>query len=490
MSDELQDFDIVIVGATGDLALRKLIPALYHRCRDGQLSANGRIIGVSRAKLDRDSYINMIEQAAEKFISAELRGEQQWQRFLKRLDYCPVDAFDGASYRGLADRLAEFPERVRVYYLSTGSNLFAPVCENLHELGLITPKSRVVLEKPVGHDLASSHEINEKIRTWFDEEQIYRIDHYLGKEPVQNLMVLRFGNTMFESLWHATYIDHIQITVAESLGVEGRAGFYDETGALRDMVQSHLLQLLCIIAMEPPPSIEANVVRDEKLKVLRALRPILGKDIDHYVVRGQYQAGAVDGQPVPDYTSEPNVAADSQTETFVAIKAYIDNWRWAKVPFYLRTGKRLASRQSEIVVQFKDVPYSIFGDADISANRLTIRLQPREEISLLLAGKRIGTGMTVRDLELHLDEDHRGVDHVPDAYERLLIDAIGGRATLFVRSDELAAAWKWIQPITEHWRSLGGKPDSYVASTWGPSKAERLMARDNREWDTGSVSGE
>ncbi|NNF67369.1 MAG: glucose-6-phosphate dehydrogenase, partial [Gammaproteobacteria bacterium] len=425
MSEELNDFDIVIVGATGDLALRKLIPALFYRCRDGQLAARGRILGASRADLDRDGFVAMISAAAEKFIPAEHRDHDEWSRFVERIDYSQVDAFDCSTYAGLAGKLKEFPDRIRVFYLSTGSKVFAPVCRCLHELGLVSPQSRVVLEKPVGEDPESSREINEQVLACFDESQIFRIDHYLGKEPVQNLMVLRFGNTMFESLWHHTYIDHIQITVAENLGLEGRAGFYDHTGALCDMVQSHLLQLLCIIAMEPPPGIEADVVRDEKLKVLRALRPITGKNVDKYVVRGQYQAGAVDGQPVPAYADEPGVKENSETETFVALKAYIDNWRWAKVPFYLRTGKRLARRVSEIVVQFKKVPHSIFGESALSANRLTIRLQPKEEISLLLSGKRIGTGMMVRDLELKLDEDHRRVDHVPDAYERLLIDAIG-----------------------------------------------------------------
>ena len=486
MSAVLKDFDIVIVGATGDLALRKLLKALYYRCRDRQLPTNGRILCASRAPLDRDGYLGLVEEAAQKYIPEEHRQPDEWSRFLARVDYMPLDAMDGDSYTELARRLNEYPSRVRVYYLSTGSRLFAPVSRHLRDKGLITPESRIVLEKPVGDGLAGAHEINRQVLECFDESQVFRIDHYLGKEPVQNLMVLRFGNTMFESLWHQTYIDHIQITVAESLGVEGRAGFYDHTGALRDMVQSHLLQLLCIIAMEPPPSIEPNVVRDEKLKVIRSLRPITGRDVDKYVVRGQYQSGAVGGQPVPAYVEESGVDPDSETETFVALKAHIDNWRWATVPFYLRTGKRLANRVSEIVVHFKDVPHSIFGEAELPANRLTIRLQPSEEIGLSLSGKRIGTGMDVRDLELHLEEDQRGVDHVPDAYERLLIDAIEGRATLFVRRDELEAAWEWIEPITDRWRSQRAKPDQYVSSTWGPTAAAALLARDNREWDAGS----
>ncbi|MBT8137379.1 MAG: glucose-6-phosphate dehydrogenase [Gammaproteobacteria bacterium] len=476
---------MVIFGATGDLAMRKLLKALYYRCRDGELPA-GRILGASRSELDRDGFIGMVEAAAERFIPAADRAGPEWREFLERIDYFTIDAFKKDTYAGLAEKLAEYPDRVRIYYLSTGSRIFAPICETLRDGGLITDQSRVVLEKPLGHDLESARAINEQVLTCFDESQVFRIDHYLGKEPVQNLMVLRFGNTMFESLWHSTYVDHIQITVAENIGVGTRAGTYDNTGALRDMVQSHLLQLLCIIAMEPPPSIEPNVVRDEKLKVIRSLRPITGRDVDKYVIRGQYQAGAVDGQPVPSYVDEVDVDDASTTETFVAMKAYIDNWRWAKVPFYLRTGKRLERQVSKIVVQFKDVPHSIFGATDIPANKLTIRLQPKEEIRLQLSGKRIGTGMDVRDLSLHLDEDQRGVDHVPDAYERLLLDAVRGRATLFVRRDELEAAWEWVEPITDRWRKQGRSPERYVASTWGPTEAASLLARDGREWDAGS----
>lgn len=485
MTRTCDDFDMVIIGATGDLALRKLYRALYYRMRAGQLPPTGRIIGASRTATDREGFLRLLSEALEQRIPASDRADDQWSQFLERLDYTPLDAFDCGSYAPLAEHLSAHPDRIRVFYLSTSSKLFAPVCECLSQHGLITPRSRIVLEKPVGEDLEGSRRINAEVLQYFDERQVFRIDHYLGKEPVQNLMVLRFGNTMFESLWHHTYIDHIQITVAENLGVEGRAGFYDQTGALRDMVQSHLLQLLCIIAMEPPPSIEPDVVRDEKLKVLRALRPLTGKDVDKQVVRGQYLAGAVEGAPVPSYREEPGVDDESVTETFVALKTHIDNWRWAKVPFYLRTGKRLAKRMSEIVVQFRAVPHSIFGESALTPNRLVIRLQPEEGIRLLLSGKRIGTGMNVRDLELHLDEDQRGVDHVPDAYERLLVDAVEGRATLFVRRDELEAAWQWIEPITDRWSERGGRPDTYVASTWGPTAAAGLLARDNRDWDEG-----
>ncbi len=485
MTEALDDFDMVIVGATGDLAMRKLIRALYYRYRDGQLPPRGRVIGASRTQADREGYLRMIEEAAARHIPADDREPGMWQSFCERLDYVPLDALNGDSYGPLAQRLAEFPDRQRIFYLSTGSKLFAPVSRFLQQHGLITPRSRIVLEKPIGHDLASARQINADVMQWFDESQIFRIDHYLGKEPVQNLMALRFGNTMFESLWHHTYIDHIQITVAESLGIEGRAGTYDNTGALRDMVQSHLLQLLCIIAMEPPPSISPDVVRDEKLKILRSLRPIEGAEVNKRVVRGQYLAGAVDGKPVPSYRDEKGVDDASVTETFVAIKIHIDNWRWAKVPFYIRTGKRLARKMSEIVVHFRPVPHSIFGESPLTPNRLTIRLQPEEGIRLLLTGKRVGTGMSVRDLELNLDEDCRDVDHVPDAYERLLVDVIADRATLFVRRDELETAWRWVEPIGQHWLDTGGRPEPYVASTWGPTGAANLLARDDRAWDEG-----
>ncbi len=489
MYDEtVPPFDIVLFGGTGDLAMRKLIRALFYRCKYQALPPEGRVIALARTVMDRDAYIRMVEAEATPFIPAEHRDEASWSRFLTRLDYLPIDALTPEGYGELADRLNQHPDRARVFYLSTGSGIFAAVAANLHANGLVTKDSRIVLEKPLGHDLASSEKINAEVCKYFDESQVFRIDHYLGKETVQNLMVLRFGNTLFETLWHQDCIDHIQITVAETLGVEGRVEFYDRVGAMRDMVQSHLLQLLCIIAMEPPATLDPDTVRDEKLKVLRSLRPIVGRDVDENVVQGQYTAGAVGGEAVPGYRDEEGVNDHSNTATFIAIKAMIDNWRWSRVPFYLRTGKRLAERTSEIVVQFKEVPHSIF-DPDappLVPNRLVIELQPVEGVRLALQGKSVGTGMDVRGLELNLGEDQRGVEHVPDAYERLLMDAIIGRATLFVRRDEMRAAWQWVQPIIDHWTKRKSRPAPYVSSTWGPTASAALMARDGRSWDQGT----
>ncbi|MEM9057728.1 MAG: glucose-6-phosphate dehydrogenase [Pseudomonadota bacterium] len=482
---DLPAFDMVVFGATGDLAMRKLIPALYYRCRDGQLPAEGRIIGASRREFDREGFVASVREAAARFIPEEDREPDAWARFETRLNYLTVDATQPDDYEALATLLNDAPDRVRVFYLATGSAIFGPVCEHLKAAGLITAQTRVVLEKPLGEDLESARALNERVCSILDEEQVYRIDHYLGKEPVQNLMVLRFGNILFESLWHRKYIDHIQISVAETVGVEGRVEFYDSTGAMRDMVQSHLLQLLCIIAMEPPSSLDPDAVRDEKLKVLRSMRPITGRDVDTMVVRGQYREGAVDGKAVPGYRDEERVSSTSSTETFVAMKVMIDSWRWAQVPFYLRTGKRLARRTSEILVQFRDVPYSLF-DADgrgLQPNQLVIRLQPKEGIRLRVSGKRLGTGMAVRPLELNLDQNQRHSVHIPNAYERLLVDAIAGRATLFVRRDEMEAAWRWIQPILDHWRDADDDPYPYVASTTGPNAAAALLAKDQRAWD-------
>ncbi len=482
---EVPAFDMVVFGATGDLAMRKLIPALFYRCRDGQLPDDGRIIGASRGDLSRDEFIAKVREASDRFIPRKFCEQEAWDRFEARLDYLKVDAKNGDDYAALANVLNEAPDRVRVIYLATGSSLFGPVCEHLKAHGVVTPQTRVVLEKPLGNDLESARAINDRVCSILDEAQVYRIDHYLGKEPVQNLMVLRFGNILFESLWHRKYIDHIQISVAETVGVEGRVEFYDNTGAMRDMVQSHLLQLLCIVAMEPPSSVDPDAVRDEKLKVLRSMRPIEGRDVDTMVVRGQYRKGVVGTEMVPGYRDEERVSSTSSTETFVAMKVMIDNWRWAQVPFYVRTGKRMPRRTSEILVQFKDVPHSLF-DRDgrgLQPNQLVIRLQPKEGIRLRVSGKRLGTGMSVRPLELNLGENQRKKQHVPDAYERLLMDAISGNATLFVRRDEMEAAWRWIQPIIDHWEESDDDPYPYVSSTSGPNAAAALLAKDQRAWD-------
>jgi glucose-6-phosphate 1-dehydrogenase len=462
--------------------MRKLIPALFQRERAGVLPEDGRIIASARSKLSREQYIQSVEDQCAAYVPEDQRKTPLWQHFLTRLHYVAIDANKPEGYADLHALIGQADGKTRVFYLATAPHFFGTICRQLSEVGLVNKKANVVLEKPLGTDLESSRAINAEVAQYFGESQIYRIDHYLGKETVQNLLVLRFGNTLFESLWNQKYIDHIQITVAESVGVEGRAGFYDNAGALRDMVQNHLLQLLCFIAMEPPASLDANAVRDEKLKVLRSLKPLTLDDVKNNVIRGQYTAGAINGKPAPGYRKEEGVDGKSETETFVALKAEIENWRWGKVPFYLRTGKRMAQRVSEIVVQFKAVPHSIFDNRStgLEPNKLVIKIQPDEDITLFLCGKKPGTGVNVRELELNLTE--HAETHIPDAYERLLIDSIVGRQTLFMRRDELDAAWQWVMPILDGWSNGVGRVEPYVAGSWGPSGSAFLLARDNRHW--------
>jgi glucose-6-phosphate 1-dehydrogenase len=395
-----------------------------------------------------------------------------------------VQADGDSGWDDLAAVLAEHPDRIRVFYLATGPDLFGPICDHLGLYGLATPNSRVVVEKPIGKSLESARAVNEAIGRVFPEDRVYRIDHYLGKETVQNLMALRFANALFEPLWNNAHIDHVEITVAETLGVEGRAGYYDTAGALRDMVQNHMLQLLCLVAMEPPTSLAADAVRDEKLKVLKALVPLVDGTVDGSTVRGQYRSGASSGGPVKGYLDELG-APTSITETFVALKAEIANWRWAGVPFYLRTGKRLASRVSEIVVAFRHIPYSLFEPSagPIAANRLVIRLQPDEGVKLWLMIKDPGPG-GMRLQHVPLDMSFATVFNVrnPDAYERLLMDVVRGNQTLFMRRDEVEAAWAWIDPILEVWSTSRDLPKPYTAGTWGPSAAIALIERDGRTW--------
>ena len=386
--------------------------------------------------------------------------------------------------RILRERLAGAPERVRVFYLSTAADLFGPVCQKLAAADLVTVRSRVVLEKPIGRDLKSAQAINEAVGEVFDESQIFRIDHYLGKETVQNLMALRFANSLFEPLWNQSAIDHVQITVSETVGLETRAAYYDKSGALRDMVQNHILQLLCLVAMEPPSALNAQAVRDEKIKVLRALVPITGEAAARLTVRGQYRAGAIEGAPVRGYLEDLGEAT-SRTETFVAIKAEIATWRWAGVPFYLRTGKRLAARVSEIAIQFKAVPHSVFDRSAgvIEPNRLIIRLQPNEGVKLVLMSKDPGPGgVRLRQTPLNLSFAETFKIRYPDAYERLLLDVVRGNATLFMRKDEVEAAWRWIDPILASWAEADTGPQPYAAGSWGPSQAIALVARDDRSW--------
>ena len=475
-------FDLVVFGGTGDLAMRKLLPGLYHRDSDGQLGAEARIVGAARSALDREGYLAQVEAALAQFVGDQL-DPQVLRRFLARIDYVQVDATGSDGWSALAARLGEAPERVRVYYLATSPDLFGPICRNLAAAGLVTPAARVVLEKPLGRDLASAQAINDAVGEVFAEEQTYRIDHYLGKETVQNLITLRFANFLFEPLWNANAIDHVQITVAESLGVGERVGYYDKSGALREMVQNHILQLLCLVAMEPPAAFDADAVRDEKLKVLRALKPIGAREVGAVTVRGQYRAGAVGGQAVPGYFEELGAASD--TETFVVVKAEVQSWRWAGVPFYLRTGKRLATRASEIVIQYRHVPYSIFHEASrhLVPNRLVLRLQPDEGMKLYLMSKDPGPGgLRFKNEPLNLSYAESLTVGYRDAYERLLMDVVRGNPTLFMRKDEVAAAWRWIDPILDGWASEGIAPRPYPAGSWGPSDATALIARDGRAW--------
>jgi glucose-6-phosphate 1-dehydrogenase len=478
----IAEFDLVFFGGTGDLAMRKLLPALYNRFRDTPQTQGWRIIGVARQDLTREAYLNLVSESCKQFIPGGQFDELAWKAFTAHLEYLRLDGTQPEGYAELAHRLRHSADRVRVFYLSTAASLFASICENLAANGLVTPLTRVVLEKPLGRDRASSHAINEAVARIFEEHQIFRIDHYLGKETVQNLIALRFGNAIFEPLWRRSNVQDVQITLAETVGVEGRGEYYDRYGALRDMVQNHLLQLLCILAMEPPSSIDPDAVRDEKLKVLRALRPITLDCVKSKTVRGQYRAGAINGKAVVGYLEEEGIPQDSNTETFVAIKAELDNWRWSGVPFYLRTGKRMQERMSEIVINFRPVPHAILPSSAAEGNRLVIRLQPDEGVMLYLMVKVPGESMRVRPVDLNLDFTKEFKTRQWDAYERLLVDAIQGKLTLFMRRDELDAAWRWIDPIHDAWDQAGEAPKSYAAGTWGPTASSTLVTRDGFTW--------
>jgi glucose-6-phosphate 1-dehydrogenase len=479
----LPQFDLILFGGTGDLAMRKLLPALYRRFAANQLAPGTRVIGVARTDFGREQYIAQAETSCRTHLKDEFK-EATWAQFSALLDYVSMDATAPQSMERLQETLRGREQIVRIFFLSTAPDLFKAIASQLGRFDLVTPLSRVVLEKPLGHDRASAHEINEVVGALFAESQVFRIDHYLGKETVQNLLALRFGNMMFEPLWRRGRIRHVQITVAEQIGVERRANFYDRTGALRDMMQNHLLQLLCILAMEPPVSGDADAVRDEKLKVLRALRPIRGRDVLLKTVRGQYKAGAVNGAAVAAYVDEEQVPKDSTTETFVAVKAEIETWRWAGVPFYLRTGKRLQEKVSEIVLTFEDVPHSIFTPASEAQtpNRLIIRLQPEESIMLEVLAKNPGDGMQLKPVSLCLDFAETFKARPLDAYERLLTDIVRGNLTLFMRRDELDAAWRWIDPIRQGWAEHDERPKPYMAGSWGPTAATTLVNRDGFSW--------
>jgi glucose-6-phosphate 1-dehydrogenase len=476
---KVEPFDLVIFGGTGDLAQRKLLPALYQRDYAGQLPAHCRIIGAARSAITQEEYRHFAQGTLKEI---ENRDAAVIARFLERLDYQAVDAVSGMGWEDLAAKLREHEDRVHVYYLAVAPQFFGPICEHLARTGLAdhSPGARVVVEKPLGHDLESARALNAKIGSVFNEHQIYRIDHYLGKETVQNLMALRFANALYEPLWNARHIDHVQITVAETVGVEGRGAYYDEAGAMRDMVQNHMLQLLCLTAMEPPARFEHDEVRDEKLKVLRALEPIDRGNVDELTARGQYDGSSSYIEDV----GNPR----STTESYVALKAEVGNWRWAGVPFYLRTGKKLRARMSEIVVVFKKPPHSIFGhDAGgLIANTLVIRLQPREGITLRQMIKDPGPGgMRLREAPFDMTfAQSLGIEdlRMPDAYERLVMDVVRGSQTLFMRGDEVEAAWAWVDPIIAAWHEDGRAPQLYDAGSSGPEEALRLIHRDGRTW--------
>ncbi len=476
---------LVIFGATGDLAQRMLLPSLYGLQRDGLLPQRLRILCTGRSALSDEAFAQTVSEAVERRVSASERDPAHLAALLARIRYQPAALDDPASLAALCETICEQRDGDIVYHLSTAPRFYAQICAALGAANLAGPGTRVMLEKPIGHDLASSVEINEGVGRVFAEERIFRVDHYLGKEGVQNLLALRFGNSLFEPLWDARHIAQVQITVAETVGVEGRGDYYDTSGAMRDMLQNHLLQLLCLTAMEPPSQFDPSAVRNEKLKVLRSLRPIDAADAASHSVAGQYTAGAIEGVAVPGYRDE--LGRSSGTETFVALRAHVDNWRWSGVPFYLRTGKRLPSRCTEIWLQFRAVPYSIFGsEARIEPNALLIQLQPEERISLTLMSKTPGldrSGLKFSQVALDLDL-HDAFEQVRKrtAYERLYLDALEGNGTLFVRRDETEAAWQWVDGIFNAWKEAGMTPKNYPAGTWGPASSVALIERHGHSW--------
>ena len=477
-------FDLVIFGGAGDLALRKLLPALYHRDLDGQLPEGSRIISVGRRAMEREAFLQLVNDSLRQRLAQSEYAETSWESFARRLQYIQADALDPANWQEIEACLKGHEERIRVFYMATSPKLFGPIAKGLSQNSLINDEVRIVLEKPVGNDYDSARQINDEVGECFPENRIFRIDHYLGKETVQNLLALRFANSLFEPIWNRSNIDHVQITVAEDLGVGGRVEFYDHIGTLRDMVQNHMMQLLCLTAMEAPTSQHHDAVRDEKMKVLRSLKPIGAAEVERNTVRGQYQAGAIGGEAVEGYLDELQ-GKTSKTETFVALKVMIDNWRWSNVPFYLRSGKRMKQKYSEIVIQFHEVPFSIFPELTGSnqANRLSIRLQPDEGVKLSLMLKDPGPGgFDLRPVSLDLSfTDDTGARY-PDAYERLLIEVIRGNPALFMRRDEVESAWKWIDQIIEGWETSDQPVKGYVAGTWGPTAASVMLDRDDRSW--------
>lgn len=480
----MQQPALVIFGATGDLARRMLFPALYFLEAEGLLSRELRLFGSGRSAMRPERFAAMVEEAVRARAGARFEAEV-FARFTARLGYVAIEADRQEGFEALAEAVGR--EADVTFFLSTSPSFYGQIAQRLAQAGLAHERARIVLEKPIGRDLESSRAVNAAVARAFSEERTLRIDHYLGKETVQNLLALRFANALFEPLWNANAIDHVQITIAETVGLEGRAAYYDEYGAIRDMVQNHLLQLLCLIAMEPPASLDPDAVRNEKVKVLRSLRPIEGGAVFNDTVRGQYRAGVVEGVSVKGYSEEAE-GFPAKAETFVAMRAHIDNWRWAGVPFYLRTGKRMPERRTQIYIQFRCVPHSIFPQRGLAPNALIIDLQPQENIQLTLMNATPGLardGMTLKPLPLNLSFDAAYGGEARRrriAYERLLLDAMEGRTTLFVRRDEIEAAWTWIDAIAAGWDSQGLEPKPYAAGSWGPSGAAGLLERHGHAW--------
>lgn len=476
---------IVLFGGAGDLSKRKLFAALYHLDVEQLLSSSTKIIAIARNKTSKIEFQQFVKDNLQTYVKEELDNIVV-ERFTQRFDYVQLDVNDQQAFSTLKETL--LPEVHTLYYLATPPSIYGLISDGLHKHGLDNEFARVVMEKPIGHDLASSQVINDQVSRYFNESQIYRIDHYLGKETVLNLMSLRFANSLFSTNWDHNCIDHVQVTVAESVGIEGRWNFYDNTGQMRDMVQNHLLQIVSLLAMEPPTDLSAENIRDEKLKVIKALRPIDKSNIHLNAVRGQYTKGYKKGRKVPGYLEEDGANTQSNTETFVAIKAEIDNWRWAGVPFYLRTGKRMACKHSEVVIHFKHQPHNIFGNSfeQLPANKLTIRLQPDEGIELTVMNKvpSIKNDIEVRETKFDLSfSDFNKDNRVIDAYERLILCALEGNQSLFIRRDEVEASWKWADGILNAWQASSEAPKPYAAGSWGPVSSISLIARDDRNWD-------
>ncbi|HET7340457.1 MAG TPA: glucose-6-phosphate dehydrogenase [Methylomirabilota bacterium] len=491
MADEA--FSLVIFGASGDLTHRKLMPALWSLYAARTLPEPFAIVGTGRTEMTDQEFRTRMRDGVRQFARLKVPSEQIWERFAANLTYVAGDPTTPELYGRLRERLEEVEGRhggapERLYYLATPPSLYDDITVQLGKAGLAEPRpggwTRIVIEKPFGHDLASAHELNRLVNSVFREEQVYRIDHYLGKETVQNVLALRFANGIFEPLWNRNHVAEVQLTVAETVGVEGRGGYYEESGALRDMIQNHLLQVMCLVAMEPPVTFDARAVRDEKSKVMTALRPLDPARVDDAALRAQYGPGFVDGKPVPGYRQEKGVKPESTTEAYAALRLFVDNWRWAGVPFYLQTGKRLAKRVSEIVIRFHRTPHFIFrrGPVHVDPNILIIRIQPDEGIALVVDAKEPGPELKLSPITLDFKYQEVFGGEPPEAYERLLLDAIHGDATLYARGDWIEQAWALTAPVLEHWAKTPGPLPQYDAGSWGPAEADAFIARDGGRW--------